>query len=625
MKKLLVFSLLFVLLGCTHAQDEQHRIDLRFFATDSVGSASKTDVLLTGDKISVYGAVDGVEGYFLDNSTWTVGSDGHTLVPSVAVFYHDPKQAATFYAYFGQQSVPSDQSAAAELKKADLCWASASSTPSTAPVPLKFNHIFARLVVTCSQPTEKITVPNAFSGGSLDIRTGVFTNSTKSDVFTTQNELIVPAQTLSRLVLTSGGVEYVFDGSITLESGKTTTLNLTLNTATKTVSLSGSSVAAWASQATSGTPSDVVSNAFTLQWGYTPLNYSSVNKLTLTLRNPSGATKTVDAVGLSLRAGSSTAAAVFTFGVDLGEWGYPYTIAQMQFYSGSTLVQNTSTGIFGSTIYKPGSYVLGVKQNPVLSLSAAAPGETVPRAGKSYSATVTSTAPWSAGSLTNVSVSPSSGGAGATSVTVAVAATNSPTARTVSCAFTTSNSMGLTDASAVWSGTQERALIPGDFGYITTGSDGTGLPAGLLCVGIFGGSNGTVYAKGLYLDKCGSGTGTDPLYTFGYQGVDLGVGFNNTTGLANTNALTSSPAANYCRSKGAGWYLPAINQIWSITYSLGAAIQASFPAYSLHASGYYWSSTWAAVNMAYGQLGAAFDHPQMNVSTSLYVRCVREY
>ena len=317
----------------------------------SAEEASKTDALSEGDQVTVFASVDGTQNYLLENSRWTVASDGKTLVPPQAVFYPDSKQAVSFWAYFGTQSVPSDQSTAAALKQADLCWASASSTPSHAPVPLAFSHVFARLVVTCSQPTAKITAINAFSGGTLDIRSGAFANTTKSDVFTAQNELIVPAQTLNRLILTSGGVDYVFDGSIALESGKTTSVNLTLNASTRTASLNGSSVSDWTSSSQNGNLSESVSNVLTLHWpAYVPQG-TTPNKVALT----------VNGSDYTVSSGIGYANQTFTVPFASSALRYPYTISKITFYSGSTQALPTCTQLLGATIYKSTATTLGIK------------------------------------------------------------------------------------------------------------------------------------------------------------------------------------------------------------------------------------------------------------------------
>ena len=346
MKRLILLCLL--LAGCAQRMEPQNEPIALLYSAEE---ASKTDALAEGDQVTVCASVDGTQNYFLEDSRWTVGPDGKALVPPQPVFYPDAKQAVTFWAYFGTQSVPSDQSTAAALKQADLCWASASSTPSHTAVPLTFSHVFARLVVTCSQPTSRILTPSAFSGGSLDIKTGAFTNSTKSDVFTTQNELIVPAQTLNRLLLTSGGVDYVFDGSIALESGKTTTVNLTLNTSTKTATLNGSSVSAWIASTQSGNLSEAVSNVLTLHWP----NFIQQGAL------PDKVLLTINGSDYTISSGITYAAQTFTVPFASAALRYPYTITKITFYNGSAQSLPACTQLLGATVYKSAAQTLGIK------------------------------------------------------------------------------------------------------------------------------------------------------------------------------------------------------------------------------------------------------------------------
>ena len=339
--------------GCRTAESPSGRA---ISLVSSVSEASKADALAEGDEVTVSASVEGTQNYFLDAHKFVVASDGRTLVSSVPVFYPDPKQAVTFYAYTGMQSVPSDQSTPAELKKADLCWATASSTPSNTAVPLQFSHVFARLVVTCSAPTSKITVVNAFSGGSLDVRTGSFANATKSDVFTTGNELILPAQTLSRLIVASNGVDYVFDGPISLESGKTTTVNLTLNTTTHTASLAGSNISAWNLQSAIGAPSQGISNTLTLQWVPGHSEGIKVNKVVLTIKDGVLGTTTDYTVSAGILYANNAA----TFPFVQAALHYPYTLVAAKLYI-DTYLLHSSVGTIGATVYKSGAFSIGVK------------------------------------------------------------------------------------------------------------------------------------------------------------------------------------------------------------------------------------------------------------------------
>ena len=329
----------------------------------SLSKASKADALAAGDEVAVYAMADGAQTYFLTAHKFAVGSDGQTLTAQPAAHYPDAVQAVAFYACFpyhtGSFGVPADQSTAEALKAADLCWATTQSTPSNTPVPLPFNHVLARLVVMCSAPTSKILASSAFSGGSLDIKTGLFTNATRSDVSTTQNELILPAQTLNRIAIVSGGEEYTFEGSVSLEAGKTTTLNLTLHASTHTASLDGSSTAEWTTRSGEGSPTETASNVLTLHWVPAHAEATSVDKVVLTIEDDGGTADYAVSSGVVWNGES------FEVPFALLSVRYPYTIKTAAIYKGSTSLLAASS-LVGATVYKQGAFAVGVKAgNPI--------------------------------------------------------------------------------------------------------------------------------------------------------------------------------------------------------------------------------------------------------------------
>ena len=80
---------------------------------------------------------------------------------------------------------------------------------------------------------------------------------------------------------------------------------------------------------------------------------------------------------------------------------------------------------------------------------------------------------------------------------------------------------------------------------------------------------------------------------WGYYGTTTGA-TSSVDGAANTDKIVSgSPAAKWCRAKGAEWYLPAKDELKEI-YNKKSAINTTLSSISgtaLANSGYYWSST----------------------------------
>ena len=366
----LILSAAWLASGCARGLDADGRTAVALSADfASADGVSRAATLAEGDAMGVYAQTEGRENYFLKNARWTAAADGHTLVPAAAAYYPDEKQAVVFYAvlpYFSTPTfaVPADQSGAG-LKNADLCWGTAASTPVQAPVSVSFRHVLAKLSVSLTGGAiEKIMLPGAVADGTLDVRTGAFANgSTKADMFTTQNELIAPAQTLNRLVVTSGGVEYVYEGSIPLESGKTTSVTLTLHAASKTASLSGSSVSAWTEQTAGGAVGQGVSNVLSLHWVPAHPQAASVDKVVLTLKDEkSGAT-----ADYTVSSGIGWSGGAFTVPFASTTLHYPYTVKGAAIYQGSTLLLSVPDAVLlvGPTVYKSGSYSVGVKaRNP---------------------------------------------------------------------------------------------------------------------------------------------------------------------------------------------------------------------------------------------------------------------
>lgn len=357
-------AILFGLVGCRASFHETEQ-PIQFSIPTS--AQSKTETLAPGDPIRVFATVEGTETLFLDNVAFVVGSDGTTLSTTPTVYYPEVKQAVSFFAYFGGKwdggrgtcSVPTDQSTPAARKQADLCWATTKSTP-IAVVPLEFRHVLARLVIQTNTPTTNISVPNIFSGGTFDIKKGAFTNTTKSDISTTGTELILPAQTASRLVLTVSGVEYLFEQNITLESGKTTLLDLTLNASTQTATLSGSSTTEWGSVTTAGIPLHGVTNTLTLHWAPVFGRAAETTSIVLSIKNETtGETKTH-----SISEHLTFIDNIWSFPFVAPSLSFPYTIQKISLMKNTELM-TSSERIVGGTVYKSGAYTVGINGIPI--------------------------------------------------------------------------------------------------------------------------------------------------------------------------------------------------------------------------------------------------------------------
>lgn len=173
-------------------------------------------------------------------------------------------------------------------------------------------------------------------------------------------------------------------------------------------------------------------------------------------------------------------------------------------------------------------------------------------------------------------------------------------------------------------------------GYVTTAGDGTNLLAGMYCVGMYGGYNGTRYTKALYIDKRGynqfginPGTGDDPKEKWAtiYSNQGLYDAYDGLGNCIKITAIYNTPAADYCDGKQRRLiYLPAIRQfidgIWVNRSSLPD--EWAFPENSA-----YWSSTegQGRDDMAFPRHpGAPDNDPWWSDKKNLFhVRCVAEY
>ena len=112
---------------------------------------------------------------------------------------------------------------------------------------------------------------------------------------------------------------------------------------------------------------------------------------------------------------------------------------------------------------------------------------------------------------------------------------------------------------------------------------------------------------------------------WGYYGTTTGAR-SDTDGPANTDKIVSfSPAAKWCRAKGAEWYLPAKDELKEI-YNKKSAINTTLSSISgtaLANSGYYWSSTEGNGNYAYTIIFSNGSVVSYSKSNSYKVRAVR--
>lgn len=176
------------------------------------------------------------------------------------------------------------------------------------------------------------------------------------------------------------------------------------------------------------------------------------------------------------------------------------------------------------------------QQKPYLTLSATAPGEMIPMTGKSYKITVSSNVSWKA-TGSNATVSPASGSAGTTEVTIIVGPYSAAASRAISASFTT-DAGGVTQK---WSGPQAADI----FSTRLTGPD-------LL---------GTSVGKNVYVSKTNGGD----IYNY-------------------------SEAIAVCAKKGSGFRIPNIAELQAIVK--GAPYQPI-------ESATYWSTTKTTYNTYY--------------------------
>ena len=358
----------------------------------SYGAVSRASSFSQGDALGVWAAADGfgfrASGNALDHQKFTAGADGVTFASIPAAHYPNERDAVRLYAYFPYQvsavdphsvafSVQTDQSTPENFKKSDLCWGSTATTPSEAPVPLTFQHLLSciRIVLAPAQAVEGVWLPDAVTNGSLDAETGVFTaGSTKAEVRTSGDELILPAQALHRLTVRSGGADYLFEPqtAIALSSGYTYTLTLTLSPTARTASLAAVTVAAWAEGSSSGAIAQGVSNSFTAHWAMPSQGYADAAKAVLTVSAGEGAaSRTLAATNFQRIDVSDPLMCTYAFEVAApdGSLGYPYTIQDLSFYDGSDQLIESVGSVLGATVYKPGAYTLGLQQKNLLRIA----------------------------------------------------------------------------------------------------------------------------------------------------------------------------------------------------------------------------------------------------------------
>lgn len=205
----------------------------------------------------------------------------------------------------------------------------------------------------------------------------------------------------------------------------------------------------------------------------------------------------------------------------------------------------------------------------------------------------------------------------AQTVTVTMGSSTSPSQREAAYSATVTNSgasgLNLTGI------TVKQLPNPRAVSYITVAGDPTGLPAGMYCVGMYGGHNGSNYTKALYMDKRGTNTtGVNPANTS--DGKFYGEG--NTYDSSDYDGLHHSRHP-YCDGKG--MFLPAINQLRAM---YNAKSQA--PGVYDFIAEMYWSSS-GFISLQNPQLkcldfkNGSEGGAQKNQYNMLYVRCVREW
>ena len=382
-RRLLLFLIgaLSAMCSCSRTAEESEKISVRLQFDQGV---SKVDALAAGDAAGVFLRTDGTERYALENHRFE--SDNAGVLSGVpSVYFPDASQAAVLYAYLPYQpnqndprqiaySLPTDQTAAADRRAADLLWGATSTTPTETAVPVSFVHLFSKVTVSVAgQTVDGVVVHGVQTQGTLDAASGAFTSSAARADVAGGAELIVPAQSIAALTVRIGGTNYSFQPStpLVLEAGKSHAVNLTLNSSSYTAELAAPiAVTNWTTDSRTDAPAQTASNSVTLHWLMPHQDFASTTAIKLTVVDRAGgASATYDATNVVL-AGGDNLACTFTFDFSSPSLYYAWSVESVSFYNGGQLIQRCeSSSLVASTFYKSGAYTLGISQSNILDVT----------------------------------------------------------------------------------------------------------------------------------------------------------------------------------------------------------------------------------------------------------------
>ena len=111
-----------------------------------------------------------------------------------------------------------------------------------------------------------------------------------------------------------------------------------------------------------------------------------------------------------------------------------------------------------------------------------------------------------------------------------------------------------------------------------------------------------------------------------YYGTTTGAN-SSTDGASNTDKIVAkSHAAQWCRAKGASWYLPALDELKAVynnTSKLNATLSSPLVGGTQFRNHSYWSSTEGGKSTSYVDFSSGSTHYNSNQYASCYVRAVR--
>lgn len=391
MKRFILFFIVFIVFGlfsCVRSgfvPESGSLLSLQF-SSDGV---SKVEALTVGDALGVFARVDGRQTYALSNHKFLSNGSG-ILVGDPAAYYPDAEQATYLYAYYPYISswtstenlwhTPTDQTADADSRQADLLWGWAATTPSVEAVAVGFSHLLSRVEVEVRDesgallPLERLTLHDIQTDGLLDLTSGRLTlELTRANIEAMgRSVLIVPAQHLSQLSFAIGSVDYSFVAAtpLTLSVGVSYRLALTLRSASATpeVSLERVSITDWSAEAGSGLSEHGVRNTVTAHWLLPNPDFGSTSQVALRVTDgATGQPYTLQSVSYARDPASSGASGACTFGIEgVAGLRYPFRVDSIHFLRADGSVVQSCGTLLAQGIYRSGAVSFGIYQDNIL-------------------------------------------------------------------------------------------------------------------------------------------------------------------------------------------------------------------------------------------------------------------